>query len=48
MVEQIFGALFLAALFVPAAVVVGGAVLLAWPGRLTRHRVAIHHAPAGI
>jgi hypothetical protein len=48
MVEQIFGALFLAALFVPAAVVVGGGVLLAWPDRLTPHHGTIHHAPAAI
>jgi len=48
MVEQIFGALFLAALFVPAAVVVGGALLLASPGHLTRHRGTIHRAPAAI
>jgi hypothetical protein len=47
MVEQIFGALFLATLFVPAAVVVAGAVMLAWPrGKAAGRAILHHHAPA--
>jgi len=49
MVEQIFGALFLATLFVPAAAIVFGAVLLAWPGRKIGHRhETMHHASARV
>jgi hypothetical protein len=46
MVEQVFGALFLATIFVPAAAVVFGVVLLAWPGRkIGRGPQTVHHAP---
>jgi len=49
MVEQIFGALFLATLFAPPVAVVAGVVLLAWPHRRAprRQRVVGHaHAQA--
>jgi len=47
MVEQIFGALFLATLFVPVAAVVAGVVTLAWPRGKASHQAAVHHhAPA--
>jgi hypothetical protein len=47
MVEQIFGGLFLATLFIPAAAVVAGVVMLAWPRGKASQRAAVHHhAPA--
>jgi hypothetical protein len=47
MIEQVFGALFLATLFVPAAAVVAGVALLAWPRRRAVHRAEMtQHAHA--
>jgi len=47
MVEQIFGALFLATLFVPSAALIVGVVLLAWPRReVSRHQRTMEHAHA--
>jgi hypothetical protein len=44
MVEQIFGALFLATLFALPAAVVLGLALLAWPRRTDRDVTVHHHA----
>jgi hypothetical protein len=47
MVEQVFGMLFLAALFAPVAAVVSGVASLAWPHRHVRRPIAHHvHARA--
>jgi hypothetical protein len=46
MVEQVFGTLFLVALFAPAATVVAGVALLAWPRRHPRQTTLAHHAHA--
>jgi len=46
MVEQIFGALFLATLFTLPAAVLFGVALLSWPGSKARHAQVAHHAPA--
>ena len=47
MVEQIFGALFLATLFVPSAALIVGVALLAWPRReVSRRHKTMEHAPA--
>jgi len=47
MVEQIFGVLFLATLFVPPAALIIGVVLLAWPSReVSRQHKAMDHAHA--
>jgi hypothetical protein len=47
MVEQIFGALFLAPLFVPASALIVGLVLLAWPRReVSRRQHTLGHAQA--
>ena len=45
MVEQVFGALFVAAFFVPAAFVAIGVVLVVWPRReAARHQPTLPHA----
>jgi hypothetical protein len=48
MVEQIFGALFLATLFVPPAALIVGVFMLAWPRRreVPRHQRTMEHAHA--
>ena len=47
MVEQIFGALFVAALLVPAAFVMIGVVVVAWPSReAARHQPTLPHTRA--
>jgi hypothetical protein len=47
MVEQIFGALFILTLVGPAAAVVVGVALLAWPrGKDERHVTVSRHAHA--
>jgi hypothetical protein len=46
MVEQVFGTLFLITLFAPAATVVAGVALLAWPRRQPRQTTLVHHAHA--
>ena len=49
MVEQVFGALFLATFFVPTAALIVGVVLLAWPSReASRHQKAMEHAHAHV
>ena len=47
MVEQIFGALFLATVFVPPTALIVSVVLLAWPRReVSRHQKTMEHAHA--
>jgi hypothetical protein len=46
MVEQIFGALFVTTILAPAAAVVAGIALLAWPARTKTHDVGAHGVSA--